>query len=136
MNKIIQDIWIMLETGIVVFKRVYDEKFNPQLFGAMMSALDTFAKEITSGSLNSFEISKKKFTLTQRENIIFIVNSEPKAKQKKINQNVSMIMDKFFQLYGDYILDFDGELDRFEGFEKHIEETLEDPIKKFEKGFW
>lgn len=135
MVKTIQDIWVMMDSGVVIFKRVFDEKVNAQLFGAMMAALDNFALEI-SGSLQSFEINSKKFTLSKHRNIIFVVNSDAKVKEKKLNQDLAALIDCFFNLYEVKLTDFDGEIDVFDGFERHIEEILEDPMKKFEKSFW
>ncbi|GAG63928.1 unnamed protein product, partial [marine sediment metagenome] len=35
--KILQDIWILEKSGIVIFHREFDKVVSPQLFGAMMS---------------------------------------------------------------------------------------------------
>ncbi len=44
MVKLIQDLWILSNSGIVVFSRAFDQKVDEQLFGGLMSALDTFAQ--------------------------------------------------------------------------------------------
>jgi len=83
MVKILRDIWIMLETGTVVYKRVFDETINAQLFGSMMSALKTFSTEMSSEGLKSFELGNLKFTIKDQNEILFVVNSAVNVKQKK-----------------------------------------------------
>ena len=136
MRKVLQDIWIMMESGIVVFHRVFDEKVNALLFGAMMSALNMFASELSTGGLTNFDLSEKHFTLTKRENLVFIVNSNRDIKQKRIDQELEVIIEMFFELYGDIIKDWIGDTSIFSNFEQEIEESLETPMDKFEKAFW
>ncbi|KKM72420.1 hypothetical protein LCGC14_1420660, partial [marine sediment metagenome] len=40
MAKLIQDIWILAESGIVLFHRVFNKQIDAQLFGALMTALN------------------------------------------------------------------------------------------------
>ena len=49
MSKIIKDLWVLTDSGIVLFSKTYDQKVNPQLFGALMSALNKFAEALTDG---------------------------------------------------------------------------------------
>ncbi|TFF87533.1 MAG: hypothetical protein EU550_03070 [Promethearchaeota archaeon] len=136
-SKILQDIWILNESGAVVFDRVYDEKIDPQLFGALMSALNSFAEELTEGGLSNFELSDKKFTITKKHKYIFVVNSDPKIKPKKVQYELQVVIDKFFEKYTkDQLTNWDGELTIFEDFKNDIEDSLEDPIKKMQKAFW
>jgi len=136
-SKILQDIWILNESGAVVFDRVYDEKIDPQLFGALMSALNSFAEELTEGGLSNFELSDKKFTITKKHEYIFVVNSDPKIKPKKVHYELQVVIDKFFEKYTkDQLTNWDGELTIFEEFKNDIEDSLEDPIKKMQKAFW
>ncbi|MFX0186417.1 MAG: hypothetical protein ACFE8A_01645 [Candidatus Hodarchaeota archaeon] len=54
--KVVQDLWILLDSGIVLFSRVYNPKINQQLFGSLMTALNSFAGELAAGGLTSFEL--------------------------------------------------------------------------------
>ena len=58
--KVLQDVWILHKSGIVVFHRPFKESVSPQLFGAMMSALNTFSEQLADGGLSNFELNKKK----------------------------------------------------------------------------
>ena len=126
----------MTKGGIVVFKRVFDEKVNEQLFGALMSALNSFAQELSSGGLTNFELSSIRFTILKgkdkNQDFLFIANSAKKVKEKKVQDELKEIADKFFLKYSSVNWDnWDGEIDIFTNFEKNIDVHLEDPIKRF-----
>ena len=135
MAKVIQDLWVLTEAGIVVFSRVYDQKVNEQLFGAVMTALHTFALELASGGLSNFELSSIRFTILKAQNFLFVANASKKYKEKKIQEELKKISEKFFLKYSDVLLNWDYEINVFNDFEKEIENKLEDPIKIFWKDF-
>lgn len=135
--KVIQDFWIITEGGIVVYDRVYDEAVDPQLFGALMSAVNHFAEEIANSGLSNLELSARRFTIKKRENALFIATSDKKLKPKKVMQELDGIMDKFFIIYSKDLLDnWDGDISMFENFNEEIEESLDSPVDKMKKAFW
>lgn len=135
-TKVIQDLWILSDSGIVLFSRVFNPKVNEQLFGALMSALNTFATELTSGGLTSFELSAIRFTIMKNSRYMFVCNSSKKNKEKHVIDELRRISERFLENFGDLLDDWDGEISVFEGFEEHIEDSLEETIKKFQKAFW
>ncbi len=136
MEKIVQDFWIITESGIDICHRVYDPKLESQLFSMLMSALDSFAKELMEEGLTNFELSNKRFSLVKKNNLLFIASSKKKIKEKKVLIELNYIIEKFFNLYPKEIFNnWDGNIDMFFGFEKEIEETLENRVEKFWVGF-
>ena len=70
MAKVLQDFWILeSESGIVLFHRVIDNQLDVQLFGGLMSALNTFAELLANGGISSFELSKKRCAILKDKNI-------------------------------------------------------------------
>jgi hypothetical protein len=137
MVKILQDIWILSEGGLVLYHRIYDEKIDEQLLGALMSALSSFAEEIVNDGLSNFEVENNKFTLVKKKGLLFIAKSSKKVNENKIIEELNKIADRFFELYSNEILDnWDGENTVFYNFEKEIEDSLEETIKKFQNAFW
>ena len=136
MVKVVQDLWILTSTGIVVFKRVFNSKVNAQLFGGLMSALNSFANELASGGLTNFELSSIRFTILKKYDFLFVSNSAKKVKEKRIQEELKDIAEKFFNKYPiDWFkTEWDGEISMFDDFEKDIESALEDPVKKFWAG--
>ena len=132
----IQDLWILSDSGIVLFSRVFNPKVNEQLFGALMTALNTFATELTSGGLTSFELSSIRFTIMKNNKYMFVCNSARKVKEKHVIDELRRISESFLDLHSDDLDNWDGDLGLFTGFEEHIEDSLEETIKKFQKAFW
>ena len=137
MVKLIQDIWILAESGVVVFHRVYDEHLDAQLFGGLMSALNSFAEKLSKGGLTNFELNSKRFSVIKRKTFLFIANSSKTFKIKKVVQELESIANRFFEIYPeDVLFNFDGDIKRFLDFEKEIENSLQETIRKFQKALW
>jgi hypothetical protein len=134
--KVLQDIWILNESGVVLFSRVFNPKVNEQLFGALMTALNSFASELAKGGLSSFELSSIRFTIYKDKGLIFVANSQKKVKEKKVQEELKIIANKFFAKYSDVLASWDSDINIFLSFNKDIEESLEDTIKKFQDAFW
>ena len=136
-EKVIQDIWIISESGAVLYHRVFDKKVDEQLFGALMSALNMFAEQISTGGLSSFELQDKKYIMMKEDGISFIVNSATKTKEKKVKDQMRSIVSKFINLYPkEFFNDWDNDISIFTDFEEHIKDSLQETINKFEKAFW
>ena len=137
MVKVIQDVWILTENGISVFSRLHDESLNEQLFGALMSALNSFAEEISKGGLSNFQLSDKRFSIIKRNQFIFVASSNPKIKEKKAISELEIIIERFFSKFPEDLLDtWDSDVSIFSDFAQNIEDSLENTIKKFQKAFW
>ena len=136
-EKVIQDIWIISEAGTVLFHRVFDKKIDEQLFGALMSALNMFAEQISTGGLSSFELKDKKYIFMKQNGISFIVNSSTKTQEKKVKEQLRNIVSKFSNLYPkEFFNTWDNDISIFKNFKEHIKDTLQETIDTFEKAFW
>lgn len=132
MVKIIQDLWILTAAGIAIYKRVYEAKIDTQLFGGLMSAIESISQELAEVGLSNFELESIRFTILKKNNFLFVANSSKKSKEKKVQKELKFIAEKFFELYTiDWFKnEWNNDLSVFMGFEKEIEEALENPIKK------
>jgi len=132
LGKILNDIWILTESGVTVYNRVLDPRINPQLFGALMSALNLFAEQLSNGGISNFELSNLRFTIIKRNRFIFVANSSNKSKEKKVLNELSRISDKFFELYSEEVLEkWDNDINIFANFKIEIKDSLEETTKKF-----
>ncbi len=134
--KVLQDIWILNESGVVLFSRVFNPKVNEQLFGSLMTALNSFASELAKGGLSNFELSSIRFTIYKDKGLLFVANSAKKVKEKKVQEELKVIANKFFAKFSDVLASWDSDINIFSAFNKDIEESLEDTIKKFQDAFW
>ena len=137
MVKVINDLWILTDTGVTVYSRVIDSRINPQLFGALMSALNSFAEQLANGGITNFELSKLRFTIIKKNNFLFVANSFNKKKEKKVLSELKNISERFFELYPKDILEkWDNDINIFSDFENEIQDSLEKTTRKFEDAFW
>jgi len=137
MTKLIQDLWILDDSGIVLFHRVFDETVDANLFGGLMSALNSFAEEISKSGLSNFEISNKRFSLLKDKNYLFIANASKNHNLKRVNHELELIKNKFFEQFQEEVLtNWNGDTNLFKSFVKKIEDSLEQIIEKLEKAFW
>lgn len=124
--KVIQDIWILTHSGTVLFNRLFDAQMKSQLFGALMSALNMFAEQLTEGGLSNFELSDKRFMLIKTKNYIFVASSAKKAKEKKVAKELEKVISRFQTKFSDeWFEKWDYDVSVFEGFENEIKDTLE-----------
>lgn len=137
MPKILKDLWILTEHGVVLFSRVFDQTINPQLFGGLMSALNTFAEKLTEGGISNFEMSDLRFVIVKRRSFLFIGSSLNKTKEKKVIDELKRISDVFFEVYNEILINWDNDVNYFSDFGDQIDKSLEKPpTKNLKDAFW
>ena len=122
MPRILIDLWILTDNGIVLYSKVSDQKVNPQLFGPLMSALNKFAEKLTDGGITNFEMSDLRFVVTKRKSFLFIASSSNKTKEKKVIDDLVQISNQFFKLYSLEFLNWDNDIEKFSDFGDYIDE--------------
>lgn len=123
--KILKDFWVLTNNGIVLFSKGHDQKVNPQLFGALMSALNKFAEALSDGGISSFEKSDLRFVIIKRRNFLFIGSTSIKTKEKKVIEELMQISDTFFRIYAKNLINWDNDVSVFSGFGEFIDKSLE-----------
>jgi hypothetical protein len=68
LKKVIHDLWILTEDGTAVFSRIYDQELEVQLFAILMSALNSFAMEISTTGISNFELNNIRFDILKKKN--------------------------------------------------------------------
>lgn len=124
--KALQDIWILEKSGIVIFHREFDKVVSLQLFGAMMSALNMFAEQLTEGGLSNFDLKDRRFTIIKKEALLFVTTSSKQYKQKKVNKELEKVSGKFLKLYSEDLKNYQGKIGAFSDFTNEIRSSLEE----------
>ncbi|MFX1268568.1 MAG: hypothetical protein ACFFAK_11470 [Promethearchaeota archaeon] len=89
MGKILQNIWILTNTGSVIFHRKYEPIIDEQLFGAIISSLNTFAETgLFEDIISNFVISDKTIFLKKKNDILFVTDHSEKKKRKKDRKRI------------------------------------------------
>ncbi len=131
------DLWILSDAGIVLFHRHFDEKLDDQLFGALLTALNSFAEELVKEGITNLKIGNSVFHIKKKHEFLFVMHIKENYKVKKIQEEMENVITSFFNTYPKEILEnWDGDMDLFKGFEAKITDNLKETAKKFEKAFW
>jgi len=122
LDKIIQDIWIISQSGTVVFKRVFNQGVSDDLFVGFLNALNVVADMLSNGNVAKFELNSIKYITLKNNNFLFIGDSAKKVKEKRVQEELKKIAKKFFDKYSVEWLknDWNGEIEIFSDFEKEI----------------
>ena len=132
MKKVIRDLWILTEDGTAVFSRIYDQELEVQLFAMLMSALNSFAMEISATGISNFELNNIRFDILKKKRLLFIATSSPKFKKKFILNELEIISKQFFELYGvDISNNWDGEISKFTNFTEVVNKSAEKRVQSF-----
>ncbi|MFX1315421.1 MAG: hypothetical protein ACFE9T_06120 [Promethearchaeota archaeon] len=128
MVKILQNVWILTTTGSVIFHRKYDPIIDEQLFGAVISSLNTFAeKGLFEDSISSFVISDKTLYLKKKNNMLFVTDTSEQKKEKKLIKELDKVIEKFFNLFPpDIFINWNGNINHFEYFKEEIKDSLKE----------
>ncbi len=125
--KILKDLWILTESGLTIYDRVIDSKIGSQVFGGLMTALNTYAETLTEGGLSNFELSNISFSILKKNHFLFEANSSKKTKSKKILNELKNVSDIFFKVYDEEVLkNFSYNIRVFVDFKNHIIDSLEE----------
>ena len=135
MKPIFEDLWILTGSGVVVFDHVVDVQLKSQLFGALMSALNSFAEQLAEGGLSNFELSEKRFIIMKNNEFLFVASTTKKVKEKTVIEQLEKIANNFFEKYSDVLKNWDQDISVFSDFKEEIESALNGNVKKFWKGF-
>lgn len=135
MKPIFDDLWVLTSSGVVVFDHVVDVQLKSQLFGALMSALNSFAEQLAEGGLSNFELSEKRFIIMKKNEFLFVASTTKKVKEKTVIQQLENIANNFFEKYSDVLMNWDQDISVFSDFKEEIESALNANVKKFWKGF-
>jgi hypothetical protein len=135
LKPIFDDLWVLTSSGVVVFDHVVDVQLKSQLFGALMSALNSFAEQLAEGGLSNFELSEKRFIIMKKNEFLFVASTTKKVKEKTVIQQLENIANNFFEKYSDVLMNWDQDISVFSDFKEEIESALNANVKKFWKGF-
>ena len=129
MFDILNDILIITESGKVVASKVNNPQIEEQLFGMLMSALTSFAQELTHEQLKCLEFSNLRFDLIKKNGFIFLASSSRKIKHKKVLRVLDHVIDLFFEHYPqEELIKWDGSVNIFQELEDYITKTRDELI--------
>lgn len=113
----LEAIWILTDTGILVYSKVQNEKKSNQLIGTLLSAINTITETLSDGGMSSFETGNKRVNIIKKERFIFVSSYLKKMKQKKVMEELKKVSKKFLIKYSNKLIDWDSDISIFNDFE-------------------
>jgi len=122
MLETIEDLWIILDTGIVLFTYLKDQEVNPDIFGGIVTVLDNFAEVTLKCGLEFFEIDPNIYIVIKRHHLIFIATAPHKTNFDDLMVDLRMVVAKFFSIFPiDVKEKWNGNRNYFSDFRDKIE---------------
>ena len=131
MEKILQDIWIMTDSGLILFSELSKTQIDEHLFAGLLSALTCFAEELTDQSLDNIEMESKKIYIVRHDEITFVVSTSKDTKEKKLLNELNKVISSFFELYEEKLINWNQDTTLFKNFGTYLDETLQAPVESF-----
>ena len=129
MFDVLKDILIVSESGKVIASKITNPQIEDQLFGMLITAVSSYAQEITHQDLNCLEFSNLRFDIKKKNGFLFLVSSSRQIKHKKVLRILEHIIELFFQRYPtDELNNWDGSINIFHDLEDYITKTRDELI--------
>ncbi|MFX1254184.1 MAG: hypothetical protein ACFFCZ_21405 [Promethearchaeota archaeon] len=114
----IRNVWIInRDTGANLLNRPFvPSDINNNLFGGLISAIFTFAKEIGADSLKSLDMGDTEIVYLASEHIICALSINKDTPRDFVNEILNGIYDEFTFNFSSLMKDWDGSLRHFRSF--------------------
>jgi hypothetical protein len=130
----IYDIWIMHEDGIMLYQNCTGDMMNADIFGGLMSAINSVSNLIGNASVQGMVIGKKQLSMIKKHGILFIVFHDKHDRPDKVKNKLDDIALRFFSKYPPIMLStWRGDTGLFSTFKHDIESmfmTFDDAVRK------
>lgn len=121
MGKLFENIAVMDKRNNIIYERINDEEFCSEFFGNVLVAFEGLTKHISEGELSNIEWGDKLITIKKKEGVIFLVCTDPDAKESKVNEELTIVCNRFFDIYPIVLIeDFDGDRTIFSNSEQRF----------------
>lgn len=129
MFDILEDILIITESGKVIASKIRNQQIEEQLFGMLISALSSYAQELTNQQLHCVEFSNHRFDIIRKNSFLFLATSSRIIRHKKALNLLHYVADLFFQRYPrEKLNNWDGSFNIFHELEEYMSKSKDELI--------
>ncbi len=131
MIKGFDDLWILTDSGVSIFNiNNSGRKADPQFFGMLISAVNSYSNTIIKGGISKIELLNKRYDFLRQHDLLFIVCCNSGTKDKNIEKLLKKITEVFFEHYPvDFLKKWDGDISFFKSFESEFKKQNENTIE-------
>ncbi|MFX1374283.1 MAG: hypothetical protein ACFFA0_00585 [Promethearchaeota archaeon] len=121
MGKLFENLAVLDKKNNIIYERINDQKFCSEFFGTVLVAFEGLTKHIAEGELSNIEWGEQLITIKKKEDIIFLVCTDPDIKENKIDEELAIVCNRFFEIYPTILIeDFDGDRSIFSNSEQRF----------------
>ena len=121
MGKLFENIAVLDKKNNIIYERINDRDFCSEFFGNVLVAFEGLTKHIAEGELSNIEWGDKLITIKKKEDIIFLACTDPDVKENKVNEELAIVCNRFFDIYPIVLIeDFEGDRSIFSNSEKRF----------------
>ena len=123
MKLLMNELWIFSKDGVPLIEILQNSKVDSSIFGAFISAMGVFSKQMSGASFNGFSLGDNKYIFTSclNNNILLVCKVDIKVKDKKVQKIFKIIAEFFEEMYSvEDILNFGGDVRLFNKFKEKI----------------
>ncbi len=133
--RVINNLLILTENGSEIFSLNKNEEEKSHIFSMLLSAMDSFAREIGDSKLTSLNFKNDKYSVLRKKTLLFVAKSEKKTRNKVILRELEEISDNFFDRYGEeYFKNFNGDIECCAGLEEDSKHFMPNELQKIVEG--
>ena len=121
MIELLEDIWVITETGIACWNLKQNSFIRDQYMGMIMCALNILAKRVTQKELHNFEVGNNRFYVLRKASLIFAAMSDKDVDEELATKELDNISNKFINYYPKEIFtNWDNDISVFSDFSQYI----------------
>ncbi|MFX1345918.1 MAG: hypothetical protein ACFFBC_03535 [Promethearchaeota archaeon] len=121
LGKLFENIAVLDKNKNILYERINNQDFCSEFFGNLLVAFEGLTKHIADGELSNLEWGEKLVTFKKKEDIIFLACTEADVKESKVNEELDVICEGFFDIYPTVLIeDFKGDRSIFSNSEQRF----------------
>ncbi|MHA1299186.1 MAG: hypothetical protein ACTSO9_07125 [Candidatus Helarchaeota archaeon] len=119
---LVDELWIVTRDGITIYNQKTESSMNEHMFGGFIAAINKFVEAIGGDTCEKIIMGKSKLFIMSCDNssLFFISRSDQNVKDKKIQEYIDKIKNRFLNNFEKELKCFNGNLDSFKNIEKII----------------
>jgi len=122
----LSNIWIIhKENGVCIFEQNFKNiETNSDLITGFIVAILNFGKEIADKNLQSIVFAGLKIMISIYDRFIIALAIDEDAPELDVKMFLEIVYDEFEKRYGNFLLNFNGDVSIFSDFESFIETLI------------
>lgn len=126
----IHNVYIIRKSGECLLSKSYGSKLLDEgLISGFLSALQSFASEVSKDSIKTIRTGNIKFIYGAAKDLIFVFSTSEDEDENQAQEKITAVKEEFLRRYQKEIDNWDGDVGKFSLFQEDIDKIVLGPIK-------